>query len=177
MDVNLETYGLEFANWWRNIQPHWRRIGDGPLSRTEPYGAENWTTLAKGGTAGVYVVVMALSWWLRALDASDTTTTSDVWGNVGDVSWALQCMRRVSPSLKRGHGEGQQQGTTKYVFSIFHSQCMPLITLFTDVVVHKLCGHFRTLRQRSLLLYCLILRNRRLHCHSRGFEDFPIRSP
>lgn len=118
MSIDLNTYGPGFMSWWRSIQPAWRRIGDGPLSRTEPYGIDNWTTLAKGGTSGMYVVVMALSWWLHALDAGDTT--SDVWVNVSDISWALQRMRHgVLPSLKRGRNEGQHQGPIKYVNLLF----------------------------------------------------------
>ena len=119
MQVDLGIYGPGFVKWWRSIQPVWRHIAEGPLSRAEPQGDDNWTTLAKGSTSGIYVVVMALSWWLRALDP--VNTTSDVWVNVGDVNWALQCMRyEISRSLKRERDEEQPQGTTKWVNIVFH---------------------------------------------------------
>ena len=118
MHVDLSIYGPGFTKWWQSIQPAWRRITEGSLSRAEPYGNDNWTSFAKGGTSSIYVVVMALSWWLRALDTGDTT--SDIWANVGDVNWALQRMRHeISQSLKRGRDEEQHQGTIKYVTMSF----------------------------------------------------------
>lgn len=114
MDVDLDDYSRKFIAWWRNLQPTWRHAADGALSRTEPEG-KAWTTLAKGGTSGLYVVVMALSWWIRALDDGDTT--SEVWSNISDVCWAIRMIRNeLWPSLKRDRDdETPEQGNNKYV--------------------------------------------------------------
>ena len=37
---------------------------------------ESWQTLKKGGTAGIYVIVIGLSWWVKA---QHTEHDADVW--------------------------------------------------------------------------------------------------
>ena len=53
-------YMLCFEAWWMALQPLCR-TPNGLLSRAVP-AKEVWTLLKKGGSAGFYVVVMALSW-------------------------------------------------------------------------------------------------------------------
>ena len=58
---NWTLYGKRFMDWWRLMQPSWRTDGDGvsPIRKTPC--DETWQVLRKGGTSGIYVVVMGLS--------------------------------------------------------------------------------------------------------------------
>ncbi|KAJ3484468.1 hypothetical protein NLJ89_g11978 [Agrocybe chaxingu] len=96
--VNPDKFGRSFASWWMAIQPHWRVTPENNLVQ-EVRKTEKWEMLVKGGTAGIYVVVMALSWWLRALktdkkdDPTWATAENAVWATVDDVSWVLSQLR------------------------------------------------------------------------------------
>ena len=53
--------------------------------------------MRKGGSAGLYVVVMALSWWICKLEAGSDELQA--WDIVDDVTWLLSSvMRTASPS-------------------------------------------------------------------------------
>ena len=69
------------------MQPSWRMEGDW-LIREVPED-ETWHTLRKGGTSGIYVVIVGLSWWVKAQPAEDT----DAWTLVNDLSWVLQQLK------------------------------------------------------------------------------------
>ena len=60
---------------------------------------ETWGSLAKGGTAGLYTIMMSLSWWIKQV-ASDGSL-ADAWMSVKDVSWVLH---EVTESLPRPSG-------------------------------------------------------------------------
>jgi hypothetical protein len=67
------------------MQPAWREGPEGDtLVRTVP-ADEDWTPLIRGGSNGLSLVVMALSWWVSALDAPD----SDLSEAISDVKWVL----------------------------------------------------------------------------------------
>lgn len=70
------------------MQPSWRTEGD-LLIRDVPEH-ETWQTLRKGGTCGIYIVVVGLSWWVKAQLAEHDT---DVGSLVNDLSWVLQQMK------------------------------------------------------------------------------------
>jgi hypothetical protein len=96
--VSITTnYVSRFVAWWKAIQPAWRIDKDGLLSRNAP-AKEAWTFLNKGGSAGLYVVVMALSWWI-----SDLKTDSDrlqAWAIVDDITWVFSMlMPTVGPAI------------------------------------------------------------------------------
>jgi hypothetical protein len=95
--------------WWRMMQPSWRRKGS-PLIRNTPKG-ETWQTLRKGGMAGIYVVVMGLSWWIKAQCAEHDF---NAWTIVDDLSWVIQELKKgmaasMAVSLKRAR-EGDSEG-------------------------------------------------------------------
>ena len=51
--------------------------------------------LRKGGTAGIYVVVMGLSWWIKA---QRNQCDANAWAAVDDLSWVIQQMSNASDS-------------------------------------------------------------------------------
>jgi hypothetical protein len=73
---------------------------------------ETWKTLKKGGTSGIYVVIVGLSWLIEAEKSEDVKHDMDTWTLVEDISWVIQQMKNeVAITLvpqKRGHdGEAE----------------------------------------------------------------------
>jgi len=77
---------------------------------------ETWQGLRKGGMAGMYVVIMALSWWIKA---QLTQRDAEVWSSIEDVSWVLQQIKqtvasRVPPKKRaRDDREEMKEGQQK----------------------------------------------------------------
>ena len=88
--MDIREYGMRFTGWWKNLQPSWRTTGAHALSdmRDVPKN-ETWQSLRKGGTAGIYVVLMGLSWWILAQSEMPDATA---WLIVDDLSWVVQQM-------------------------------------------------------------------------------------
>jgi hypothetical protein len=87
LDAGL--YGKWFKDWWTAIQPSWR-VNGGSLSREVPWD-ETWQMLRKGGTSGVYTVIMGLSWWIAA---QHTERDVIAWDIVDDFTWVLQQLKK-----------------------------------------------------------------------------------
>ena len=71
---------------------------------------ETWQGLRKGGTSGIYVIVMALSWWIKA---QQTERDDEAWSSVDDVLWVLENMNQTAVShtaapKKRARNEGRR---------------------------------------------------------------------
>jgi hypothetical protein len=97
--INSSAYGLRFAEWWGGMQPAWRHFqgADGPLNLVHDTPTdETWNGLRKGGTAGIYVVVMGLSWWIRA---QRNQRDANAWAAVNDLSWVIQQMSNASDTI------------------------------------------------------------------------------
>lgn len=118
--------------WWNNLQPPWRKNNSDacfPLSRDIPNG-ETWQSLRKGGTAGIYVVVVSLSWWVKAQSVERDV---NAWSVVDDLLWVIEQMNRDLPlpssPLKRAHtgdGDDEDNGQPRkmYAFQSFSSWSM-----------------------------------------------------
>lgn len=100
--------------WWIAIQPKWRLTDDGSFVYSSPTG-EDWRFLHKGGSAGLYTVVVALSWWLKALSPADCAIRA--WTAVHDVQWVIDQIngnfRTTLQGKKRGSQEPEQSGRAK----------------------------------------------------------------
>lgn len=95
-EFKVSEFSIQWMTWWREIQPEWRREegGSNSLSRQTP-DDETWGSLVKGGTAGLYTVVMSLSWWIKQV-ASDGSL-ADAWTSVKDVIWVLNEVTKTLP--------------------------------------------------------------------------------
>jgi hypothetical protein len=93
--VKPGAYGKRFFAWWTMLQPSWRIEGDS-LVRSAPQG-ENWEGLRKGGTAGIYVVIIGLSWWIKS---QFMERDPHAWTAVHDVSWVIQQMTISTPRFE-----------------------------------------------------------------------------
>jgi hypothetical protein len=118
-DVQPEAYGKSFTKWWIALQPTWRRTEDGNLSKDTP-DDEKWGGLLKGGTAGIYTVVVALSWWVKALanyaDGGDASTA------VRDVTWVLDQLGGTLLSDQESPSQGGSSTGLKRVHDDFNEE-------------------------------------------------------
>jgi hypothetical protein len=81
------------------MQPSWRLFQglDGLLDLVrETPKAETWQGLKKGGMAGIYIVVMGLSWWIKA---QQNKPDPNAWAAVDDLSWVVQQMSNTPDTL------------------------------------------------------------------------------
>ena len=93
------------------MQPSWRTEGD-LLIRDVPED-ETWQTLRKGGTSGIYIVIVGLSWWVKVQLAEDT----DAWTLVNDLSWVLQQLKEslavLIPQKRARDGDVDEEQTLR----------------------------------------------------------------
>jgi hypothetical protein len=80
---------------------------DGKLTKNTPED-EKWGGLMKGGTAGIYTVVVALSWWVKALGKS--AEGGDVSTVVQDVTWVLNQVRGTLLTERGSPSQGGSPG-------------------------------------------------------------------
>lgn len=71
--------------WWVKMQPTWR--GGERLDRTLPTETD-WEPILRGGSNGLSMVVMALSWWVRAMGSNGHQDT-ELSVAIDDVKWVL----------------------------------------------------------------------------------------
>lgn len=94
--VNVAEFATEWRSWWEAMQPVWRHVdGESSLSRNVP-STEDWDALARGGSNGLFLIIMALSWWLQGF--TSTEPTDDFWSAVNDVVWVLEAITYSLPS-------------------------------------------------------------------------------
>lgn len=105
MEINVTKFQRELRGWWTGMQPSWRVLEGGQLSQDVP-SEETWGSLGKGGSAGLYLVVVAVSWLLRKV-AQDPKGMADVIPLVEDISWVLlQLCGQQKSHTKRAREEG-----------------------------------------------------------------------
>ena len=72
------------------LQPEWRQnaCNGWPLIRANPEPGDSWELVHCGGFNGVFLMVIALSWWLRGF-GGDLESSADVVEAIVDVRWVL----------------------------------------------------------------------------------------
>lgn len=118
IEVSPESFGPRFCEWWKASQPNWRILPDGSYCRDVP-DTETWSTLQKGGTAGFFVVIMALSWWVRGIH--QLNNESVIWKIMDDLRWVLQQIREkkiLGKRLNAGTDDGEGIRAKRFVFAL-----------------------------------------------------------
>ena len=85
-EIDIDEFASSFMAWWIALQPGWRLADDGSFKYEAPKN-EDWRVLHKGGSAGLYIVVVALSWWVRAL--TPEIPSFHAWTAVHNVQWVI----------------------------------------------------------------------------------------
>ena len=91
--VEPSKFSGALKTWWYNLQPNQRGDG-GPRHPEVPIPLVSWALLAKSGRNGVFLGILALSWWRHALaklpgDESKPPSVQDWERLVYDVDWVL----------------------------------------------------------------------------------------
>jgi hypothetical protein len=87
--VKAAEFAIDWRAWWVTIQPSWRsgESGSGPLDQECPANAD-WKVLQRGGSNGIFIILMCLTWWGKAATTPqdrDAFTTA-----VEDVAWVFE---------------------------------------------------------------------------------------
>ena len=101
---DVAAYGTSWWTWWESIQPSWRLSqGKSGLSHQFPavYPDNPWSSVFCGGGNGLCLVVVALAWWVVALQGN--VEGKDLENAVDDVSWVLDGMISYSKTNSSGN--------------------------------------------------------------------------
>ncbi|KAI0245466.1 hypothetical protein BJV78DRAFT_1287779 [Lactifluus subvellereus] len=104
-------FGAVWRMWWVKMQPAWR--GGESLVKTLPPDAD-WEPILRGGSNGLSMVVIALSWWIHAT-GSDIDHDLELSATIDDVKWvfselvAMLLAVSLGASKKHPHEETSQE--------------------------------------------------------------------
>lgn len=74
--VVLPRFGMEFANWWRGMQPEGREAVEDDFLAFTASATIDWTEVLITGSNGLVNVVGALAWWHKAVYALPKANSS-----------------------------------------------------------------------------------------------------
>ena len=90
--VDSNSYGDEWVKWWKAAQPKERDTEQWPFPRNVN-GDAGWHRFPAIGKDGIFVAVMALSWWASAARSPSEITFFEE--AVTDLHWVIQELIRV----------------------------------------------------------------------------------
>ncbi len=90
---SLAMFVTTWKKWWLRLQPPCRRPDGGawPPLRTMPASADDWSAVKRGGCNGLFMVIMALSWWVHHA-AEDPALLLEARNAAEDVHWVCTAM-------------------------------------------------------------------------------------
>jgi hypothetical protein len=105
---NPSEFGAMLMLWWVKMQPTWCE-GES-LVRTLPTDA-NWEPILRGGSNGLSMVVMALSWWVHAT-GSNGQQDLKLSAAINDVKWVLsELVMLLTSSTDTGNKHSRGEST------------------------------------------------------------------
>jgi hypothetical protein len=117
--ADARDFGDKFNKWWATMQPAWRK-GES-LLRDPPANAD-WDTLKRGGSNGLALVVLTLSWWVNTLDP-EQKLCARLLAAIEDLTWVLSqlsvTMSRVNKK-RPGFEDSEDMPPMKKYVSIIH---------------------------------------------------------
>jgi len=111
--MKVKEFAVQWKEWWDTLQPSWRSGGPELLHRDCPADAD-WKVLQRGGSNGIFIVVMCLSWWGKAATSPKDRELFNA--AVDDVAWVLGNVStsiHVSAGTKRGSDHSDTGSTSK----------------------------------------------------------------
>lgn len=79
--------------WWVKLQPAWRE--GKALVKSVPANAD-WEPVFRGGSNGLLLTIVALSWWVSVIDPDDQYSL--LLEAINDVSWVLSELVSMLPT-------------------------------------------------------------------------------
>ena len=84
--ADAAIYIKAWTDWWTTCQPTGRAAVSWPFSH-DPLSSTQLGRLLNGGKHGIFLFVMALSWWAKSIDS--VASPPSLTGAVADVGWVL----------------------------------------------------------------------------------------
>jgi hypothetical protein len=75
-------YAAAWWTWWIAHQPEWR---EARKLLQDTHKGEKWSQLCRGGSNGIFMLILSLSWWLGAIGEP----SADILKAIRDVSWVF----------------------------------------------------------------------------------------
>ncbi|PPR08117.1 hypothetical protein CVT24_010771 [Panaeolus cyanescens] len=96
-EIKAGKYGKDWLAWWQSLQPPSRCDDSGVPHLRHSIPSDEWSkTLLKGGTAGIYTVVVALAWWVKTCPDDP-----ELWACVDDTTWVLAQLLTAHQAVKK----------------------------------------------------------------------------
>ncbi|KAF8489709.1 hypothetical protein F5888DRAFT_1638456 [Russula emetica] len=74
----------------QGLQPEWHLLHDGTLLQEVSNMGEEWGSLQQGGPNGFFLIILAFSWWVKAMGGGiDDVELHDT---LVDAAWVVRCM-------------------------------------------------------------------------------------
>ena len=89
---DARAYGSEWVKWWTAAQPKERNVQEWPFIRNAETTID-WRRFPANGKDGMFIAIMALSWWALALRSSVEVELFEE--AVTDVLWVVQELIRI----------------------------------------------------------------------------------
>ena len=90
--LDATAYGSKWVEWWTESQPQPRGTGVWPLPK-DIVSDISWRKFPAHGPNGLFLAVMAMSWWAHAVKSADNVPLFE--GAVGDLHWVIQELIRT----------------------------------------------------------------------------------
>lgn len=88
---SLKSFANGVVEWWIFVQPRWREIDLGTVSRV----GGDWERLYQPGINGLLNIVVLASWWARILKERDSPVDDTYSWFISDVTWVLSQLTSV----------------------------------------------------------------------------------
>ena len=82
---SLSSFTGSILEWWTFIQPEWRKVKPGEITRTKG----DWERLYQPGINGLLNVIVLAYWWARILGERESPVDDTYSWFVSDVTWVL----------------------------------------------------------------------------------------
>ena len=82
---SLNSFTSSIVEWWTFVQPDWRKIEPGKVSRA----TGDWERLYQPGVNGLLNIVALAHWWARILEQRESPVNETYSWFVADVTWVL----------------------------------------------------------------------------------------
>jgi hypothetical protein len=93
--LDASSYGSKWVQWWTESQPQARDVRAWPFPK-EPIDDTSWWKFPAHGRNGLFLAVMAISWWAPAVKlASDIAYFEEA---VDDLHWVIRELIRTRSS-------------------------------------------------------------------------------
>ena len=89
---SLKSFTKSIITWWVTIQPRWRKIKPGTVSRVEG----DWEYIYKPGINGFLNIVALAYWWSKILEERGSGVDETYVWFVSDVTWVLTQLTKAA---------------------------------------------------------------------------------